>query len=250
VAPHEKKEQKRLTQKFQRMAMDMEVAGQKMHYDSAKPAEAVDPMGLSKTLGALVGQELRLVMGANNEVVDVENADMLAKTFGSANPMAAKMIEGMINKETLAQSFKQVGLKGLPGKPVQPGDSWPYTVTMNLPQIGMVKLEGKYTFSKMVQRAGGMCAELAEEGTMTMNFDEAMAGAAKTAGTAPMSLKVKEGKLNGTIWFDPALGAPRESLAKQTMVMEMANPADPSQTMTIPMNQTINMTLLKVESGK
>ena len=52
------------------------------------------------------------------------------------------------------------------------------------------------------------------------------------------------------IRFDPKLGIARNSQMNQDMTMTMKNPADPSATITVPLKQTVEMTLTKVEDLK
>ena len=189
----------------------------------------------------------------------MENLEELTKPIIEANPMAGQMMSGMFNKEMIAQSYNQASLKALPGKPVKPGDSWPYSVTMNLPQMGSIVLTGKYTFKGMAQHGGASCAELTEDGTVSMKISlppGAAAAAGANAGAAPAAPAPQVpamgggGTLQGTVWFDPALGMARESQFKQTMTIRMANPTKPDATMEIPTTQVITVTLASVEDAK
>ena len=49
VRQHEDGKRKRMTMKFERVAMEMNMNGQKMGFDSAKPGEGTDPLGLAKS---------------------------------------------------------------------------------------------------------------------------------------------------------------------------------------------------------
>ena len=48
VRAHEDGARKRVTIKYERVAMAMEMNGQKMGFDSAKPGEGTDPLGLRR----------------------------------------------------------------------------------------------------------------------------------------------------------------------------------------------------------
>jgi len=255
VTAHQDPKKKRLVQKFVRMVMDMDMAGQKMHFDSSNPDAGNDPMGASKALSAMVGKELKLVMDENGKIVEFENLDELTKPLAEGNPMAAGIMKGMLSKDAISQSFDQSSLKGLPGKPVKPGDSWPYSVTMNLPQFGSISLKGTYTFKGMADKGGAKCAELTEQGALTMDFDAAGAGkGADTNGLGAalqqLGMKIDGGTIKGTTWFDPTLGAVREAQFAQTMTIKMNNPMDPSKVMELPMQQNITVKLTSVEDVK
>ena len=63
-------------------------------------------------------------------------------------------------------------------------------------------------------------------------------------------MKVEGGSLKGMIRFDPKLGIARNTQMTQDMTMTMKNPADPSATISVPLKQTVEMTLTKVEDLK
>ena len=124
VRAHEDGQRKRVTIKYDRVAMQMEMNGQKMGFDSAKPGEGTDPLGLSKTLGATVGKELKVILTPTDEVGEVENFDEFVKNLAAA-PMPGMDMSKMFTKESMAQMMKQGALQSMPGKPVKPGDSCP-----------------------------------------------------------------------------------------------------------------------------
>ncbi len=253
VTKHEDPKKKRLVQRYDRMVMDMDMMGQKLHFDSSDPASGNDPMSLGKALGAIVGKELRLVIDENNKVVEFENMDEVTAPFAQGNPMVGQMMKGMMNKETISQALNQASLKALPGKAVKAGDTWPYAITMNLPQLGAISLKGTYTDKGMSQRGGANCVELTETGTLDMDLGGAGAGAdagSPAAAMQQMGLKVEGGTIAGTTWFDPALGMTRETQFTQKMTLKMKNPTNPDASMEVPMTQTISIKLTGVTDAK
>ncbi len=238
VSAHEDGTRKRATIKYGRMAMGMDMNGQKMGFDSAKPGDGADPMGLSKSLGAVVGQEMKLVLSATDEVSEVENSDEFVKKFPPAALPGMDMAK-MFNKEAMAQVLKQGALLATPGKPVQPGDSWPFTSTIEMPQMGAVAVKGTYTFKGLTDHDGVLCAEIAMVGEIALDLAKA------PAQVAQLGMKA-DGTLKGTVWFDPKLGFGRDSQTTQELNMTMKNPADPAATMKIPMKQEIRVKLTKV----
>ena len=63
-------------------------------------------------------------------------------------------------------------------------------------------------------------------------------------------MKLIEGTLKGTVWFDPQLGAARDAELVQEITMDMKNPADAGEVISIPLKQTIKTTLTKVTDLK
>ena len=249
VARHEDGKQKRLTVKYDRMAMKMNMNGQEMAFDSAKPGE--DALGMGKGFAAMIGKELRILASEKDEITAIENFEEFTAAAGGG--LAAAQLGQMFNKDSLTEMVKQGSLKALPGKPVKPGDSWPYEYSVKMPQIGQIAIKGTYTFKNMAARGGVPCAEIAMVGTLQMDIGAA-AGDGKTDGPgsaiAAMGMKITGGKLGGTIWFDPKLGMARDAEFTQEMEMTMKNPADPAASIIIPMKQTITQTLTKIEDIK
>src|SRR5579862_9593657 len=111
----QKGEPKKMTIRYERMAMEMNMNGQKMGFDSAAPDAGSDPLNLKKTIGATVGQELKMVLNGNDEVETIENYDDFIQHLG---PAAAPGFDPskMFSRESLTQMLKQGSLQALPGK--------------------------------------------------------------------------------------------------------------------------------------
>jgi hypothetical protein len=249
VRSHEDGVRKRLTITYDRVAMDMTMNDQKMSYDSAKPEAGTDPLGMGKTLGATLGKELKILTNANDDIVEVENYDEYIKQITAAGVGGGMDMAKAFSREGLLQTMKQGSLQGLPAKPVAPGETWPFTNQITLPQIGTVKITGSYVFKGLVDHAGVRCAEIETDGAITMDLGGAPAGSG-AAGLEALGMKVTEGKLTGPVWFDPQLGMARDAALVQEMTISMKNPADPTAALTVPMKQTIRTTLIKVEDLK
>ena len=250
VKKHEDGKQKRLMVKYDRMSMEMDMNGQKMAFDSAKPE--ADSIGMGKQLGALVGKEIKMLANEKDEITGIENFEEFMGAVGGG--MAGSPIGEMFTKESLTDMVKQGALRTTPGKPVKVGESWAWDYQMKMPQIGNVGIKGTYTYKGTSNHAGVPCAEIAMEGLMNFDVAAAPAGASDANPAAAMmkamGMKVTNGKMSGTIWFDNALGMARETQMKQEMEMSMNNPTAPDQKLIIPMKQDVTMTLTKVEDAK
>jgi hypothetical protein len=246
VRKHEDGKQKRLTLKYDRMAMNMTMNGQEMAFDSAKPD--ADQLGMGKQFAAMTGKELKMIANEKDEVTDIENFEEFVGALGGA--AGGLPISQMFTKESLTDMVKQSALRGVPAGAVKPGDKWPWKYEMNMPQIGSAGISGTYTLKGMADRGGVPCAEIAVDGTL--NFD--ISGGGEAGGPAAMlkamGMKMTGGKLSGTMWFDNALGTAREVQMTQEMEMTMNNPTAPDQKLTIPMKQLVTVTLTKVEDVK
>ena len=256
VRPLEDGKRKRLAITYDRVAMEMSMNGQKMGYDSAQPDASTDPGGLGKTLGLMIGKELKFLTNEKDEMTEAENLDEFVKQLTAGGGPAAQDMSKMFSRDGFQQMMKQGSLQAFPGHPVAAGESWPFTNQINMPPIGSVTVKGTYTFKGMVDRGGVSCAEIATEATiaMDMNGEGKAAGgepeAKVPAAVAAMGMKLIEGTLKGTIWFDPQLGAARDSELVQEITMDMKNPADAGEVISIPLKQTIKTTLTKVADLK
>ncbi len=250
VSQHEDGLRKRILLRYDRTAMEMNMSGQKISYDSAKPGEGTDPLGMGKTIGAMVGKELKLVANAKDEITDIENFDELLASF-APSAVPGFDIRKMFDKEQLTQSMRQGALQSVPGKPVAPGDSWPFSNAVTMPQLGKVAISGNYTFQKMGERNGVPCAEITVDGKVSMDMaPTAEADPANPNPVAALQMKVTNGSIKGTLWFDPKLGVARDVQLVQEMTISMKNPLDPTATIDVPMKQTIGNTLTKIEDVK
>ena len=245
VGPHEDGRQKRLTTQMSRIAMDMNMAGQAMGFDSDKPQKN-DAQGfgsVGKEFSRVIGKKLKLVANEKDEVTDIENFEEFAGELGpeaAGNPLGQ-----MFTKKSMLDMFKQSGLQAMPAGPVKPGDSWDWNQKMEL--LGFIEMGGKYTFKGMAERGGAPCAEVAMQGEL-INYQ----AAAPEPGAGPQvpNMQINSLKLTGTVWFDTALGMTREMVMHQAMEMEMENPIAKGQKMTLPTKQVVTVKLKKVEDAK
>jgi hypothetical protein len=241
VSPHEDGQRKRLNVKYGRMAMEMNMGGQKMGFDSDSPG-GTDPLGLGKTLGGLVGKEFRVILKPDGKVDDIENLDQILGELAAAGPLAGQMSQ-MFSKETMGQMIEQAAFRNIPPHPVKPGETWPMDFQMTLPQIGRITIKGTYRYQTMVDRDGVACAEVVNDGTLGMDIDPGLVG----EGAQKLGMRFEGGKLSGTTWFDPAIGMAREGVISQEMTLKMANPANAGESVEVPITQKVAVKLTRIE---
>ena len=248
VRAHEDGKRKRLTMKYDRMAMEVTANGQKLGYDSAKPNEGTDPLELGKALGPVIGNELKLLTNDKDEITEVENYDEYVKEFGALGAPAGMDLGKMFSRDGLRDAMKQGALQAYPSGPVSAGDTWPFSNTIAMAGAGSVTVKGTYTFKGMVEHGGARCAEIQTDATIVMELAVG-GGDAAAAGLAALNMKLTQGTLKGPVWFDPQLGMTRDSDVVQEMTMSMKNPGDGSE-LVVPMKQSIRTTLTKVADLK
>jgi hypothetical protein len=258
VTQHEDGKRKRVVMRYGRIAMEMNMAGQKMEFDSdKKDSPSAGPLA---TIGGLVGKEFRMLLDENDQMLDVENLDEILKAFAS-DPIAGKIMGQFLNKDSMKELVQGSMLRAMPNHPVKPGESWPVTYGTKMGQMGSMKVEGTYTFNKPVQLGGHACALIGTAATLTMDMDFAkMAGGAGGNAEAAemikkMGMKVSDAKMIGSITFDPELGMARDMTMTTNMTMTMtlppgAQPPGGDPKLVVPIKQSLSNTLLSVEDAK
>ena len=240
-------EPKRMTIRYERTAVDLDINGQKLGYDSANPGANTDPLGLSKTIGATVGKELKLVLDDKDQVTNIENYDDFIKSLPPSQVPGLDPAK-MYSRASLTEMLQQGGLYSMPGKPVSPGDTWPFSMHLELPGLGKVSVNGNYTFKGMTDHSGAICAEIEASGTLSLDLaDSAGKGDSELAS---LGAAVTGGTLKGSVWFDPQLGCARDAQLVHELTMTMQSPSDPTVKITIPTTQRIRATISKVEDAK
>lgn len=260
VSQHEDGKRKRVSMRYDRVAMEMNMGPQKMSFDSDKKDDPAAKGPLS-SMAALVGKEFRLLLDENDQMLDVENLDEITKAF-SGDPVAGKMMAQFFTKDSMKELVQGSMLRAMPVHPVKPGASWPVTYGTKMGQMGSVKVEGTYTYNKPVQHEGHDCALIGTTAKLSMDMDlgkiagDAAGGNAEAAEVIKkMDMKLSDATMTGSITFDKELGMARETEITTSMKMSMtlppgAQPPNGNPRITVPIEQKISNTLLSVEDAK
>jgi len=232
---------KRMTLKYERVAMEKSMNGEKASFDSSKPDPGNDPQGMAKIMGSAVGKELQILLTDKDDIIGIENYDDFIRQLGTS-PVPGVNMASIFGKESIVQMMKGQELQSVPSHPVKPGDSWPFTMNVDMAGSGKVSIVGNYMLKGMADHDGNRVAEIFADARISMDFTGAQ--------LAQFGMKVEGGSLKGTILFDPKLGIARLTQMTQTMTMTMRNPQNPSATLAIPVKRTVEMTLTKVQDLK
>ena len=77
-----------------------------------------------------------------------------------------KSFEGQVTDEASRNMMQKLTDLGFPDEPVGPGDRWKHQIETDMGQLGKVKYNLDYTFTKMTVLDGARCAQLAISGSM------------------------------------------------------------------------------------
>lgn len=189
---------------------DMDMAGQKISYDSADPAKAT-PL-LQQTFGGLLNKKFTMVFDKEDKYVETRGLeDLKANPLGQTTGMDGRQLS-----ETIRKSFEI----SLPKGPLAVGETWDIEETLDMQPLSMVvKAKGK--FDSVVEIDGRKHARLLVDGTFS------------TPSGSASPLTVGEGsKFSGESLFDLERRVITSNKSTSDLKMQM-------QGQTIPMKQTV-----------
>lgn len=217
----ENPKEKSITVKYTGMKMKMNMMGQEMEMDAKDPSQKA-------TLGAILDMEPRMIYDNDDNFVRLEGMDEMGE-----NPMTASFT----NSDSLKQMV-QGAMGDLPEGEVGPGHEWESEVEFPLQGMGKMVINLRNKFEKYEEVDGAKCAVIKFAGT----FDGEL-----TPGEG-MSIKFKEGStFSGTYYYDPKISYNRKQDIETDLTMEMDMGGEK---MTIPMNQSQTIKLVKVKKQK
>jgi hypothetical protein len=174
-------------------------AGNEMSFDSAKPApeDANNPM--AAMMRKFVGCRLKYVMGPDGTVQKIEGANEMITRLSAGAPEAEGFYKQMLSDDTLKQygSFSDM----LPDHPVKIGDSWRSKKSIKIP-TGNLTIDLQYTLKGPEDHLQHHCQRIDFDGTLSSENGNAAA-------------TIRDGKMSGQLWFDPALGMVIDNVSNQ-----------------------------------
>ncbi len=242
VTQHEDLKSKRVTVKYDRAAVSMNSQGEKFSFDSQNPDAANS--GPLAMFGKVVGKSFKVVFNSDDEVARVENLDETLDTLSGADPLGASMFREMFNEESVKRMLQQSVLRSPERRSIRVGEGWPFEQEMNLPGIGKLNIKGRYTFTTMVEHNGVKCAEVRASAEILLDTTK-KSGSPEENQTVvqQMKMKLEQGRLQGVIYYDPAIDFTRELEIEQRMTLTATVPDGTGKSLRLPMRQILRMKL-------
>jgi len=205
------KDKVEIVQKIEGVAMDIDIGGSKISYDSTKDSTANNPLG--DFFKALVGSTFTVTLDpAKMKVTDVAGRDEFLKKLVAANPQMKPLLEQILSKDALKEMAEPT-FAVVPDKDnISKGYSWTKTTSLDMGPIGKYDNEYKYTY----EGADGKLQKIKVDTTLKYKAPGDQAG----AGGLPFKIKsadLKSTSASGTILFNQEKGR----VEKSTMDLEL-----------------------------
>lgn len=190
-------------------------------FDSTRPAVEDGKLPpIPQPYRNVVGSKVRLRNGPGGKVDEVLGYDEWVRTVaGDPTGTARQMLVQQFNPGF----FRQLAdfARGLPDRPVAPGDRWPHHIQIPAGELGTLTAESGVEFKEWMAREHVKFAVIEARGTLSSRSEGGANG--------KPSMRIERGTVEGRSWFDPELGAMVESCVEQSMRIRGATPVQASE---------------------
>ena len=251
VTRHEDGSSKRVAIKYDSIQASIAGGGEKFTFDSKAPAEDAAKAGPLQAYGKIVGQEFKVIFDAKENVTDVEQLDATIQNLAGNDPASAQIYQQLFNREAVKRMMQQSALRSPVGSPVKKGGSWPFVQELDLPGLGKLTIRGFYTYKGDVEHQGVKCAEVKASAEITMDTSrQEGAGDEAAQRLQQMQLKIEEGRMDGTLFYDKAIDFTRQIDVAHQITLTGKIPDGSGKALRLPMKQTISMKLDEFKATK
>jgi hypothetical protein len=186
-----------------------------LRFDSLNQAVPNEGPGV-EFLQRIIGGRIQFLLGTNNQVEKTTGIQELLGQMqgggGNRGPgLRGNLMGGALQRMYGEDYFKQIIEVGsLPNTAVRVGDTWSLQREIDVGLAGQVAVSMTNTLRGWQEREGRKCARIEFQGTLTVKTNKVQGG------MGLVGLALKDGRVSGKSWFDPALGLPVESAMEQS----------------------------------
>jgi hypothetical protein len=229
------KDKVEIEQKIIGVAMDIDIGGSKISYDSTKENTANNP--LSDFFKALKDATFTVTLDpVKNKVTDIKGRDELVKKLVAANAQMKPLLEQILSLEALKEMAEPT-FNVVPDKEVKKGDQWKRETSLEMGPIGKYKNTYTYTYD-------GPEGKLEKIKVDTV-LDYKAPGDAAGQGGLPFKIKsadLKSKNASGVILFNPEKGRVDKSSMKLELTGKLTIEIG-GQSTTVELSQTQESTV-------
>jgi hypothetical protein len=219
------------------VAMDIEIGGSKISYDSTKEAQANNPLG--DFFKALVNSKFTVTLDTKElKVTDMQGREEFLKKLVAANPGMKQLLDTILSQEAL----KEMAEPTFAVIPTKPGEKkWTRTTRLDMGPIGRYENTYSYTLEGIDGAGDKQVAKIKVD--TVLNYKEP----GEQAGQAGLPFKIKSAKLKssnpiGQVVFNVGKGR----VERSTMKLELRGDLQieiGGQTTTVNLNQVQESTV-------
>jgi hypothetical protein len=222
-----------IKQKIEGVAMDIDIGGSKIQYDSTKESTATNPLG--EFFKALVGAEFTLTLDTKKmEVTKVEGREKFLADLVKANPQMKPLLDQILSEKALKEMAEPT-FAVVPDKAVTKGDKWTKKSTLDMGPIG--KYENTYTYTyEGKDPKDNKLDKIKVDTQLTYKEPGDVAG----VGGLPFKIKsadLKSTKASGEVLFDESKGRVQSSKSEMELSGKLSIEIG-GQTTTVDLSQT------------
>jgi hypothetical protein len=175
--------------------MDIEIAGQKIPYDSTKDtAGTTNP--LADFFKALVGSKFKLTVTPDFKIKSIEGRKEFIDKLVKANPQMEPLLNTILSDEALKQ-MAGPAFDAVPSTPLKKGQTWPSKSQLDMGPIGKYDSNYKYTY----EGPEGKLQKIKVDTTLAYQPPNP----STQTGNLPFRIKsadLKSSNATGTLYFD------------------------------------------------
>ncbi len=237
-------EEKKITGRYDRVAVEMQMGDTELTYDSDK-GEPEKGNPLAESMAQMAGAEFTYVVDAQNRFVRFEDFDRFLETVAQGSADGGQMARQMFNEEQMKRLVEQSMLMGLPDGPVSVGDAWPFSLDFPLEGTGKMLVKGTYTLSGFEELNGVRCAVIGLQAEIEGEFQAPGEGGENPAN---VQMKLSASEVKGTVHWDNALGAARSSVMDTNLKLKTSIPGVPDS-VEMEIRQKVSVKLVGVDDA-
>lgn len=231
-----------------KILVDLPLPAKNEEFDSAKPLEGNQDIG--SFFRSMTEKEPKMLLDGRGKVREVRGLDQLT----SQNALIGRFF----GKDQIKSLLQQGWLVEFPKASVSKGDSWPFKMQFPSP-VGQLLIKGNYTMGGRTEKAGSPLVEILVNGLVEGDFSKLSAEHAKEtdpellkiqATMLLMGIKVKEGTLSGSIFYNPTSRMLHSSETETMIRLSVAKYPENGKPTEIPIQQTMALTLTERAADK